>query len=111
ALAVEARGPRIDERRRLRIGTIHRDAFLPVAGDEMHCARFEIDGANAAIVEIGDQQSAPLGIEGDAVDAAELSHGGGTVVAGIWFLAAHAGEGVDDAGLRIELADPVVPSV
>ena len=47
-------GPRIDERCGFRISAIHRDAFLPIAGDELHRARFEINGADAAIVEIGD---------------------------------------------------------
>src|SRR5262245_7612289 len=79
SLAIEAGGPRIDEGRRFRIRAIHGNSLLPVAGDEMHRARVEVDGPNAAVVEIRDQQFAALEIEGDAIDAAELGLGGGAL--------------------------------
>ena len=93
-----------------RLGAVLGHALLAVAGDGADDAGLHVDGADAAVVEVGQVHLLALGVEGDAVDAAELRLGRRPAVAGEPLLAG-AGEGGDRPRLRVDLADAVVPGV
>ena len=101
SLAIGASGARIDERGRLGVGAVLRDPLRAAAGDVMDLAGLDVDKVDLAVIEIGKVEPGEVGIEGDAVDAAEPGRQRRFAVRGR--LVAAPREGGDLAGLRINL--------
>src|SRR5205085_12085947 len=78
ALAVHRHGARIDQRRRAGVGAGGGHALLAVAGDGVDDAGLQVEGAHAAVVQVGEVEPFAGRVEGDAVDAAELRLDGRT---------------------------------
>ncbi len=104
------RPARIDQRRGLRVGAVAGHAPLAVARDQVHDAGLHVDDADPAVVQVGEVELAEVGVECEAIDAAEHGIACRAAVAGIAFLAG-AGERGDDAALRIDFANAIVPGV
>src|SRR5260370_23618936 len=110
AVAVDRGGARIDQRRALGIGAILRNALRAAAGHETPPARFHVDRADAAVVEVRYVELAEVGVERDAVDTAELGVQHLAAIAGV-ALPAGPGKSSDRAGLGVDLADAAVPGI
>src|SRR5205814_608504 len=72
ALGIDGHGARIEQRRRAGHGAVFGHAALAVAGHGADDAAVELHDADPFVVEVGQVELFALGIEGDAVDAAEL---------------------------------------
>ena len=68
-------------------GAIGRDAFYAVAGERIDNAGFQIERADAFILEVDDIERVVRRVEGDAVDFVEFGLRGGAAVAAEAFLA------------------------
>src|SRR5207249_5219482 len=71
-LGIDGVRPRIDERLLRGLFAVLGDAFLAVAGRGGDDAARQVDLADAAIVEVGDEAVLAGGVEANAVAAAEL---------------------------------------
>ena len=100
---------RVDERLINGGLAILRNAFVAVSGDGRYATSLQIDGADAAVVEVGQEQLVARRIERCAINTAEFGFDGGAAVAAEAF--ARAGDSADHARFGIDGADAVVPGV
>src|SRR5262249_43518632 len=110
ARPVGSDGPRIDQRSPNRLIAVPGHALLAVAGDRADGAALHVDGADAAIIEVGQVHLLALRVEGDTVDTAELGFCCRPAVATKTLLAG-AREGANLARFRIDDTHAVVPGV
>src|SRR5205823_1150970 len=83
---------------------------LAVARDGTDDAGLEVDGADAAVVEIGEVQVLALRIERRAIETAELRLRGRSAVAAETFRAGSR-EGAHSAAVRVEVTNALVQGV
>src|SRR5262249_38057502 len=110
ARAVGGDGARIDQRSPNRLLAVPGHALLAVAGHRADGAALHVDGADAAIIAVGQVHLLALGAERDTVDTAELGFRGRPAVATKTLLAG-AREGANLARFRIDDTHAVVPGV
>jgi len=103
-------GARIDERRRDRIRAVFGNATLAVTRDRSDDARFQIDRADAPVVEVREVNVLPLRIERRAIDMPALRLSGQPAVSAEAF-PTDACDGRDDSGFAVDLSDAAVPGV
>ena len=82
APAVDRHGPRIDHRRRLRVGTVRGHAFLAVARHGGHDPGLEVDATDPPVIEVRQVHRLPGLVEGEAIDPAEFGPGGRPAIPG-----------------------------
>src|SRR5205814_289922 len=108
-----ARGVHVDAVRLVHLDLPRRPAragraLFAGSGHGGHQAGLQVNGADAAVVQVGQVHPLAVRTKGHAIDAAERRLEGGPAVAAE-ALRAGAREGGDDAGFRVDLADTVVP--
>src|SRR5207244_1327597 len=109
-LAIHRHSARVDQRRVRRGGSVLGKAALPVAGGGAANAGPQVDGADTAVIEIGEIKVFVPRIERGAVEAAELRLPRRPAVAAE-ARGACSRKSADPAAFRVKLTNALVPRV